>query len=304
MYGLWGILSARMLEKDRDLYDIFKDWEAEHLNIKFCKHLLGVGKKSTNLAIISELGRYPMFCSILQGILLYWHRLENCSESSLLHSAYTENINLNSNHINCWYKNIQRYREKLGILISNCKSIKLSSFKKQIKNHIRKQFLLYWSKQREECLKSGKLSTYFMYKDKFTMEKYMFIKSPELRRALCRFRISAHDLRIERGRYEYVTNNTGQKIPLERKKRICKLCNFNCIEDEFHFLAECPLYTVERNMFFHDLSKLCKNFISLSNKDKFLWLMINEDKVATTKLCEYLVRTFRKRIDFVKLNCI
>jgi hypothetical protein len=51
-----------MLEKDRDLHDIFKDWKVENLHIKFCKHLMGVGKKSTNIAVILEFGRYPMYC--------------------------------------------------------------------------------------------------------------------------------------------------------------------------------------------------------------------------------------------------
>jgi hypothetical protein len=55
-----------MLEKDRDLYDIFKDWEVENLYIKFCKHLIGVGNKSTNISIISELGRYPTYCHIIK----------------------------------------------------------------------------------------------------------------------------------------------------------------------------------------------------------------------------------------------
>jgi hypothetical protein len=30
--------------------------------LKVCKHLMGVGKKSTNIAVISELGRYSMYC--------------------------------------------------------------------------------------------------------------------------------------------------------------------------------------------------------------------------------------------------
>ena len=43
-----------------------------------------------------------------------------------------------------------------------------------------------------------------------------------------KFGISAHDLRIEKGRYE------GLKV----EDRICNTCNLN-IEDEFHFLMIC-----------------------------------------------------------------
>ena len=33
---------------------------------------------------------------------------------------------------------------------------------------------------------------------------------------------------------------------LPRSERICKHCNFNCIENEFHFLSRCSLYETER----------------------------------------------------------
>ena len=44
------------------------------------------------------------------------------------------------------------------------------------------------------------------------------------------------------------------------------------------------------------MCKLTKNFIFLSNGDKFVWLMLNEDNKVIVRLCEYLVKTFLKRI--------
>jgi uncharacterized protein (UPF0335 family) len=32
-------------QKKSEIYDIYKDWECEKLNIKFCKYILGVNKK-------------------------------------------------------------------------------------------------------------------------------------------------------------------------------------------------------------------------------------------------------------------
>lgn len=38
----------------------------------------------------------------------------------------------------------------------------------------------------------------------------MFIRPHEFRKTLCNFKIYAHDLRVERNRYELVKNNTSQ----------------------------------------------------------------------------------------------
>jgi hypothetical protein len=43
------------------MFDIFKEWEMEKLNLKYCKHILGVTNLCTNIAVLSELGRYPLY---------------------------------------------------------------------------------------------------------------------------------------------------------------------------------------------------------------------------------------------------
>ena len=46
--------------------------------IKFCKlRVLGVHSKSTNLAAIDELGRYPMIVQISTLVIKYWLRINS-----------------------------------------------------------------------------------------------------------------------------------------------------------------------------------------------------------------------------------
>ena len=92
LYGCenWGTLSAYKINNNNlSLFETFKDWDFEKLNIKFCKNLLGVNKKSTNIAVLSELGRYPIYLKLITQVLSYWHMLEN-EPSNLLKSAYEE----------------------------------------------------------------------------------------------------------------------------------------------------------------------------------------------------------------------
>ena len=100
-----------------------------------------------------------------------------------------------------------------------------------------------------------------------------------LRKALCRFRISAHDLRIESGRYS--------KNPTNRSDRICTRCDKNEVEDEFHFLLRCTLFRDEREMLFNKVKFINKNFESLSLIDKSIWLVMQEDLNILESLARY-----------------
>ena len=77
----------------------------------------------------------------------------------------------------------------------------------------------------------------------FEREPYLCMSKFSLSKALCKLRISAHQLMIELGRYK--------KNKLQRDERICKQCDTSNVEDEFHFLFECSNYNIERRDFFH-----------------------------------------------------
>lgn len=90
---------------------------------------------------------------------------------------------------------------------------------------------------------------------------------------LCKFRVQAHSLNIETGRY--------CKTPLSQ--RVCALCDTGSIEDEFHFILTCPAFSELRQRFIKkyyyrrtSVFKLVQilsiqNTKTLSNLGKFLY---------------------------------
>jgi hypothetical protein len=107
-------LTSRKREK---LFNIFKEWEMEKLNLIYCKHILGVTKLCTNIAVLSELGRYPLYKDLfmLKQLFMYWYyRLED-SPSDLLSRAYNEYTSSNNQSNNSWYINLLFFSEKLNI---------------------------------------------------------------------------------------------------------------------------------------------------------------------------------------------
>ena len=71
----------------------------------------------------------------------------------------------------------------------------------------------------------NKSRTYRKFKSIFKLEPYLLFGTKQQRKLLTKFRISAHNLNIKKGRY------IGTKV----EDRICNLCKNN-IEDEVHFL--------------------------------------------------------------------
>ena len=61
---------------------------------------------------------------------------------------------------------------------------------------------------------SNKLRTYRIFKQNFSYEEYLSWGDYNKRKIITKFRISAHDLEIERGRYK----------GLKAEERICRLC--------------------------------------------------------------------------------
>jgi hypothetical protein len=53
--------------------------DIDKLHLKFCKRILGVHPKSTNLAVLAELGRLPMAMSVQISTLVikYWLRINS-----------------------------------------------------------------------------------------------------------------------------------------------------------------------------------------------------------------------------------
>ena len=90
---------------------------------------------------------------------------------------------------------------------------------------------------------------------------------------MAKIRISAHNLTVEKGRY------TG--IP-----RICKVCNTGSIENEQHFLLECPAYKLLQEDFILKLEEVAINGRTrlCFNNRKYLYGLLDSNNNSIVKL--------------------
>ena len=78
----------------------------------------------------------------------------------------------------------------------------------------------------------------------------------------------------------------GRHTNTDSKKRICRNCDSNSIEDEKHALMICSKHDKDRNSVFSNICEMNKNFASLDTDSKFIWLLSNEDKQVITNLAK------------------
>ena len=242
----------------------------EKVHLKFLKWALGVHPKASNVGTWGESGRHPLTYECLKLSVNYFNRLENLNDNSLLslafkeqqqrnlpwYSSLTKIITSNGNRTNATNIHSTPPPRPSAFLIHNgfardpicvnqieSEHTTLTSSKTIPKtiNNLKSSFDRCWGNIKEE---SPKLSFYHQAKSEFKKESYLDeIKNFNDRAALTQFRISAHDLKIETGRY---SNQT-------RDQRNCSWCqltmNVAKIENEQHFLLECDLYNTIRRTF-------------------------------------------------------
>ena len=296
IYGseIWGYFPASKWEKQINKY-ISKETDSlitEKLHTKFCTYALGVRTKSSNIACRGVLGSFPFLYNILINLIKYWCYLVKENKSNkLLISALNLASDMEKKNKDSWLSCIRlifKYLE-LENLYKNYTNISTNKIMQIVKKKLSKIFIDQWKESlNSETNKQGnmgnKLRTYRKLKNLFKFEEYLQFGSKTEQQTYTKCRISANDLRIERGRYE------GLKV----EDRICNTSNLN-IEDEFHFLMTCSPLDNCRAKYFNIIKRLYTNFENLSTEDKFIWLLSCEDKEIILLTSKLLIDLFKER---------
>ena len=109
------------------------------------------------------------------------------------------------------------------------------------------------------------------------------------RRSFSKLRISAHSLMIEKG------HHFSPKI--QPQDRLCKLCNLNDIEDEFHFIMKCPFYNNLRFNLFSVIGETI-DINNLSDNEIFISIMGACDYDCILPVIKYVNLAFELRLSF------
>ena len=115
---------------------------------------------------------------------------------------------------------------------------------------------------------SDKLRYYNLCKNEKCTEDYTKLNINKYHRSLfAQFRCGILPLQIEIGRFRN----------LALGDRICPVCN-DGVEDEIHFLCQCPAYDDYRNILFRSIHGAYADFDQWDIFDQFVYLMSNHQR--------------------------
>ena len=152
-------------------------------------------------------------------------------------------------------------------------------------NELKKHIRVFAKKEWESSFQqSTKCDSYRLFKAVPKMEIYLkHFKDMKYIKTLSKFRLSDHKLMIEEGR--------RARPQIKREDRICLECN--SLEDEVHFLIDCDKYKNERERAFQAINEIYPTFNSIvESKDKFIFLMSQEDVKATRIIANFIHKSF------------
>ena len=136
-----------------------------------------------------------------------------------------------------------------------------------------------------------KLRTYALFKTAFKFETYLDIFTDfTTRSTFAKLRTSAHKLQIEIGRYGTKKTPREERYCFYCKKRdLCKL------EDEVHFLTECPLFVEIRKDMLSNITGKFPSVELLHGKNLLIWLLSQEDKFCLELVGKFCRTAFNLR---------
>ena len=245
-------VAKSILLETHDFFDscLTQKFAHEKIHTKFCKFLLGLHNKAMNLPTLGELGRFPVSFQIVCQTVSYWAHIVQSDDRSYLKQAYKDMYSNTSGYNNAWMLFIKNSLYSAGMrhIWTNQCTLNVDRLKHALRIQIQKRYIQFWDDRKRN---SSRLNFYNSVTTQYRPEPYLTsCKKQDHRRALCRLRVSAHELKIERGRYHNV----------KRQDRKCTNCDE--IEDEWHFLDDCDTYADLRTQFIGKLNSQISPILS------------------------------------------
>ena len=236
-----------------------------------------------------EMNKHSLQEEILRRHILYAKYIYNKSDTSIVKQAYTYELTRPVENTS-FFSTMLKHTAELHELRENSF---LSPYADPFVNIYEMNKLraateeIFQNQWRRKLEASTKCDTYRCFKDTMRFETYLLHPNRKERILMAKLRTSDHKLIMETGRHN--------RPITPREERVCYMCATK-IEDEIHFLTECKIYG-SKDKFWNQVHQKYPQTSQLSSKDKFIFMMTQEDSETMKTLLKtirewYGLRTF------------
>ena len=206
------------------IWGFSKNNHAELIQNKAARYFLGVHNFTPIAALQGEMGWLPSKHRKYLNMLRFWNRLQNMPNDRLTKHVFNTEYHNFDDYKN-WTQNVKEIFTQLNLL-----PIFQSSSVCDLDICQKRAFEAAEKEWRSVLKTKPKLRTYINFKSNLSTTDYVkTITNRYERSILAKYRCGILQLHIETGRF----NNT------KLEDRLCKICNDNNIENEYHFLCIC-----------------------------------------------------------------
>ncbi len=249
---LWGASGVHKGELTGDL--VHRD---------FLRRLLGVRSGTPNLAVLAEVGRYPLQVFAAQMLLKYWNRLVGMDSDRLAKRAFVVSAALagqtarRSRHMS-WAGQVAAAIDSLGLPCDLAGPAPVDV--KQAAASMQSAYLASVADS-----SSSKVQQYLRMRDDVVPEKYCMasylraVGGWRQRKRLAQLRTGSHWLGVESGR------SGSARVP--RDQRICRRCSSGEVDDEAHMIFRCSALSAQRRQHAHLFSPWPDSLRSFMGRD-------------------------------------
>ncbi len=152
-------------------------------------------------------------------------------------------------------------------------------------NEEKETYIQHWKEQTKD---QSRLQCYLKLNREYSLADYLVsVRNITHRHLLTKYRLSDHQLAIERGRHK--------KTWLPKEERICNECRSGSVETEEHFLLHCDKYTSLRDALYSQIQQIIPEFQSLEEHEKLRILLAEGPASSLVALHIYKCHKLRSK---------
>ena len=238
----------------------------------YIRQILGVDKKTSKNGILSECGKFPLCLKVYVQIVRYWIRLHTLDNEYMQELLKVE-LNQRKNGNDSWLKIVGFLIKYINCNIddiqNNNNTLSLGKFRYEFEKKIKDMYKKSWKENINKSFNESKIEFLCEYKRNFKFESYIDNLNFDNRKTVSRFRLSNHNLPIERLRYDNI----------DREERLCGICDQNLVGDENHYMIWCQNYQLRkiREKFLSKVSKIIPEITQLDEKNIIKYCLVLAD---------------------------